>query len=120
MLRAGNRLMAALQVVLILGITAGVGPGSHTCGSQTSPHVSGPRVESALDAHHLEHGDVLCFACLVRAQFSSLNLTVVPRVLPPRQSVAVDTSQVSLPTISPRVHCDVRAPPNASSDSSTA
>ena len=131
MVRQGQRVTAVSLVILILGITAGLGPGGHTCFSQASPScehdclsptshpASGPRVAAASEAQHLEQGNRFCVACLLKAQFNSLRLSEAPRVPPPRESVAAGGGREVLTSSLPRLHFDARAPPHASRDSST-
>jgi hypothetical protein len=112
---------AAALVMLMLGITAGLGPGKHTCVSQT-PH-QGPHscvAELGPEALHLEdQGDIVCFACLLRAQFSSLTVSIVPPVLPPQESTTVGTERRAFSTSPLHLHWDARAPPNGCLDTRT-
>jgi hypothetical protein len=106
-------------VILILEISAGLAPGGHSCVTQSSHLSSGLQVKPAPSARHLERGDLLCVACLLQAQFSSISLSVVPQVLPPQDSIIIGTERDPLPTCHSQLHWDARAPPYASSDSST-
>jgi hypothetical protein len=127
----GKRVTAAALVVLVLGITAGLGPGEHTClshashscehdsVSQTSPPASGHRVTAVSEAQHLEQENILCVACRLQAQFSSVALSDAPRVLPPRESTGVGTERDPLPANPLQLHWDARAPPHAAPESST-
>ena len=121
MVRRGNRVTAAALVMLILGITAGLGPGKHTCVSQTShPGPHSCVAELGPEALHLEdQGDIFCFACLLRAQFSSITVSIVPTVLPPRESTTVSTERRTFSTSPLQLHWDARAPPNGCLDIST-
>jgi len=131
LMRQGRRVTAAVLVVLILGITAGRGPGQHTCASQTShanergcvskalPDGLGLRVTAEPEAQHLAHDDSLCLACLLRAQFSALTISVVPQVLPPQEHTGVAAYRHVSTTNPLHLRRNARDPPQAFQESGT-
>jgi hypothetical protein len=131
MLRQGKRVTAAALVILVLGITADLGPAQHSCVSQIShpcehdcvaqtlPPGSGFQAKPAPQAQHVEQRNVLCAACLLKAQFSSLSLSIAPRIPPPQTSILFGADRHGLPTDFLHLHWDARAPPYASPESST-
>lgn len=119
MFRRGKRATFAALVILVLGITANLGPCEHDCSSHDPS--SGPELPSrpVLEAPHAEQEHVLCVDCLLEAQFESLGLSVVRQVLPPQDGIVVGTLRGLLLSDRPWLHGDARAPPYASPDPHT-
>jgi hypothetical protein len=106
-------ILAAALALLLLGISAGLGPGHHACHLDAPPDASGS--PHSLEANE-PHADAIagsCVACLLTAQLSSLGLSVVAGWLPPPLDVSV-RSELPAPVVSVALPApSTRAPPLA-------
>jgi hypothetical protein len=89
-------ILTAALALLLLGISAGVGPGRHHCHIDAPPPVSDSGHSAAPDTPHADAFAGFCEACLLTAQLSSLGLSVAPGLLPP-PSAAADPAEPPLP-----------------------
>jgi hypothetical protein len=118
-MRRATRSTAAALAILAVAVTAGLGPGRHTCDWPTPSPASEPEATVASDEHHHEHGEDLCLACVLLGQFRSIGLPALSQVPPPQYGHVIGTGQHSLPTRLCLRQTRARAPPLASPQSHT-
>jgi hypothetical protein len=106
-------ILTAALALLLLGISAGVGPGHHGCRMDLPAVASGSPHSFAPDDPHADAIAGSCVACLLTAQLSSLGLSVVAGWLPPPLDASI-RSELPAPVVSVALPApSTRAPPLA-------